>query len=152
MDPNLRAEWLGDGMIATISNDLIFKIWHIERENNQYSIVIPASVEDKPVALSYSTSRQLMAVCKRERKVFMWSFLPLEGATAWQPQPQPLELSAGSSEISWARSDHTILAVNTVENVNMWSENVLGNKFYNLLGAFQINSEKLSLEKFKSGV
>eukprot|EP00397_Hematodinium_sp_SG-2012_P002167 GEMP01002173.1.p1 GENE.GEMP01002173.1~~GEMP01002173.1.p1 ORF type:complete len:1212 (+),score=290.70 GEMP01002173.1:310-3945(+) len=70
----IRASWAGPGLLATVSNETIVRIWNVEGENHILSLqdVDQSLAGDKACAVDYNARKHLLIVGTTQGRVLQW--------------------------------------------------------------------------------
>jgi len=86
----LRATWCGPGLLATVSNEPIVRIWNVEGENHILSLadLDPRLSGDKAVSVDYNFRKRLLVVGTSQGRVLPWrsNWTPVSDED-WQSLP-----------------------------------------------------------------
>uniref|UniRef100_T1IR84 Uncharacterized protein n=1 Tax=Strigamia maritima TaxID=126957 RepID=T1IR84_STRMM len=149
-------EWAGPGILAVSTGENLIRIWDIDMTDN-YVLMLEGShftdSQEVITSISFSTHKNTLCAGTSRGTVVLWKYLGdgsptwrKESEKAWQLQ-SPTTVQAAIKHVAFG-SDRSYLAVNTVREVYILSEQVLCAHYRDGLSAVQTSPTQLSIDLF----
>eukprot|EP00276_Gloeochaete_wittrockiana_P002244 CAMPEP_0184673476 /NCGR_PEP_ID=MMETSP0308-20130426/86689_1 /TAXON_ID=38269 /ORGANISM="Gloeochaete witrockiana, Strain SAG 46.84" /LENGTH=1407 /DNA_ID=CAMNT_0027120965 /DNA_START=36 /DNA_END=4259 /DNA_ORIENTATION=- len=152
----LNAIWAGPGILASVTNESLVRLWNIEGEDNfiltlsdpNHMIKVGS---DRVCCISYNPRKGVLAGGTRDGRVVMWrctvDSLPHgeDPTKFWEALPA-IELGSRLIDIQWGPGE-TLLSSSMTDTVSILSECVLYRRFRARTAVMQLTAQTALAEK-----
>ncbi|KAK7111421.1 intraflagellar transport protein 140 homolog [Littorina saxatilis] len=150
--------WAGKGILASASGEMVIRLWDLEHNDNYVLTLDGHSSYDHNESLlcvGYNADRGMLAAGTNMGNVALWQFTPCppgkkkEGEELWALQA-PATVEGPVRKVEWY-NQKSLMAVNTIANVYILSEQVMSSSFRSQIAVVQYAPSALAIEVFSSG-
>ncbi|XP_076446737.1 intraflagellar transport protein 140 homolog [Babylonia areolata] len=150
--------WAGKGILASASGEMVIRMWDLEHNDNYVLTLDGHSSYDQNESLlcvGYSEEKATLAAGTNMGNIALWKFAPSppgkkkEGEELWTLMP-PATVEGPVRTIEWCQQK-SLLAVNTIANVFILSEQVMSSSFRAQTAVVQYAPSALAIELFANG-
>ncbi|CAL1531559.1 unnamed protein product [Lymnaea stagnalis] len=156
--------WAGKGLLATATGELVIRqvadiMWDLEQDDNYILTLEGNSGYDSNetiMCLAYNKDTGMLAGGTNLGNVALWKYSPpsggrkVDGDEKWKLQP-PATVEGPIRQIEWSNIKG-LMAVNTIANVYILSEQVMNFSYKDQTAVVQYGPGALSIEMFSSAV
>ncbi|XP_071106694.1 intraflagellar transport protein 140 homolog [Haliotis cracherodii] len=149
--------WAGKGLLATATGEVAIRMWDLEQDDN-YVLSLDAhssyDSNESIMCVAYCAEKGMLAGGTNMGNVALWKFHPtnnrkIEGEDKWKLQA-PATVEGPVRQIQWG-SNKTLMAINTIANVFVLSEQVMSCSYQDQTAVVQYGPSSLSIEVFATG-
>ncbi|ESO81986.1 hypothetical protein LOTGIDRAFT_223604 [Lottia gigantea] len=154
---NVSILWAGKGLLATASGEMVVRMWDLASEDNFVLNLDSHNAYDDNetiICISYCAENGTLAGGTNNGNIALWKYSPNLGKVGdeesmWRLQSPPV-VDGPVRQVEWAPKKG-FMAVNTVSNVFMLSEQVMSASFRDETAVVQYGPSSIAIEIFSTG-
>ncbi|XP_041362442.1 intraflagellar transport protein 140 homolog [Gigantopelta aegis] len=150
--------WASKGLLVTATGEMVIRLWDLDLDDNYVLSLDGHSSYDQNetiICLAYNAERGIIAGGTNMGNIAMWKYSPtagyrkVDGDEKWKLQA-PATVEGPVRQIKWG-SNRALMAVTTIANVFILSEQVMTSSYMDQTAVVQYGPSSLSIEMFTTG-
>ncbi|XP_076028823.1 intraflagellar transport protein rempA [Oratosquilla oratoria] len=156
----IQVAWAGPGLLGVSTGDFSVRLWNLDTGDNYVIDMQGGNLRDQEyiMCLSYSANKSILCAGTNLGNVVMWKYEERpQGDDDYSRDPEhdwklqtPTSLSGAIKHVSWG-STQNLLAVNTVRDVYILSEQHMVASYRDQISVVQTSPTQLYMDVFSSG-